>query len=50
MATKPAAKKTPAPSGMNSAAVNQHKRLAMGLPVDGKTLPGAPTTGKKTPA
>ena len=50
MATTPAAKKTAAPSGMNSAAVNQHKRLAMGLPVDGKSLPSAPTAGKKTPA
>lgn len=49
MATVP---QTPAPtrSQMNNAGVNQHKRMAMGLPVDGKTIPGQPATGKKTPA
>ena len=56
MTTRPAAKTVRASDNMNTAAVNQHKRLAMGLPVDGKTLPGTraaagtPAQGRRTPA
>lgn len=38
------------PSGMNTGAVPQHKRMAMGYPVSGKDLPPAPPAGKTTPA
>lgn len=44
----------PTPGGsvpLNTAAVKQKHRLAAGLPVDGKSLPGAPAqSGPRTPA
>lgn len=46
MADKPSTGTVP----MNSAAVKQKHRMAAGLPVDGKTLPAAPSNGPKTPA
>ena len=47
MADKPAQGTVP----LNNAAVRQHKRMAAGLPVTGKTLPPAPASRTpKTPA
>ena len=41
--------KSPVP--LDNAAVNQHKRMAAGLPVSGKQLPAAPASRiPKTPA
>lgn len=41
--------KSPVP--LNNGAVRQHKRMAAGLPVTGKTLPPAPASlTPKTPA
>jgi hypothetical protein len=38
------------PKGMNAKLVPQHSRMAMGLPVNGKSSGGKPSSGPKTPA